>query len=127
MRGLTLPFADVAIRILNNPQLLKTRSGSNADGTRGTVYILTGPTAPDMRKSMQNHVTVILPTGANPEFFDWSFLAAHTPIQVWCDSMDNTLVNTIWAALERDGIDSASFGNGEWTPVLKKAGAVNES
>lgn len=122
MSGLALPFAEAAIRILNNPQLLKTRAGSNTEGTRGTVYVLTGPDAPDMRKTMQNHVTVILPTGANPEFFDFTFLAAHTPIMVWCDSMDNALVNSIWAALERDGCDSASFGDGDWFPILKKAG-----
>jgi len=78
-----------------------------------------------MHKGMPRHLTVIMPTATSPEYFSWGFLAAHCPVLVWADSLDTALVDAIWKALERDGCDSASFCDGEWMPVLKKArGAV---
>lgn len=119
MTGQMPPFGDQVARLLSDPEKLRQCSGSSPDGTRGTVWVLTGDDALEMHRSMKKHVALILPAGANPTHFRWDFLSSHCPIQVWCDSLDTKFVDDVWTALKRDGCDSAVFGNGEWLPALK--------
>lgn len=110
------PFGGQAAEILNRPRLLKTRSGSSMDGSRGTVWILTGPTARMMRANMRNHLTIVLDHGADPAQYWWGFLADHCPVIVW--GTHNLQTERLVAALMRDGCPSALVGDDGFPPPI---------
>lgn len=108
------PFGGQVAETLGRPRLLKTKSGSNMNGTRATVWILTGPVAWEMRDTMRNHLTIVLDHDADPAQYWWGFLADHCPVLVW--GVQNQQTDRLVAALFRDGCISAQVGDEGFPP-----------
>ena len=104
------PYGREVSCILGNPAQLKTYSGSSRDGSRGTVWISTGPAALKWREDRPSHLSVVLPEGQDPAAFRWDFLKGHEPPLVLTDDIDASA--EIAAAMLRDGIASVlTVGN----------------
>lgn len=103
------PYGREVAAILRQPAELMKFSGCTRQ--RATIWLSTGFQAWEWRNERPQHLTVVLPPGADPAAYDWRFMRGHEPILlIGADAENVARRRDIGEALLKDGVSSVLAG-----------------
>ena len=99
------PFGRELSARLANPTSWRQYSGTSADGTSPTIWILCGPNGWETARSWRKRrLIVLLPPDADPYAFTWRLLRRFAPaIIVPCGHVEQIALHHLADAVLRDG------------------------